>query len=198
MNDLKKHAVALGAIALLVIIKFVFIPILDWQDNALTDIALQQRKVAKINLLVQSKDVLTDQETELIEHLQRLNKRFYSQQNGNSFKRKIQKTIEDDLKLRKLKIKNIGWQTTTDNPIAPLTQYSINYSFSGKGVDMVNYILAINASDKYSQVAVLNISFSEQRQGRLGYLSARLQRVFYMSQLPKSLTDSNSSEVEGG
>ncbi len=183
MNDIKKHAVALTIIALLIFIKFIFVPILDWQDNVLADIALQERKIAKIELLMESKELLSSQEIKLDKRLTELNKRFYSLQNSEAFKRAVQKNIENELKSYELKIKNIGWKTTIEHSDAPLTQYSVNYSFSGQGENVVDYILAIDASDKYSELAMMNVTFSKQRKGRLGRLSGRLQRVFYMSKL---------------
>jgi len=194
VNDLKKHAVALTIIGFLVLIKFIFIPIFDWQNQQLAEMSLEQRKLEKVKLLMQSREVLSIQYSRLDKRLHKLNKRFYSQQNAEKFKRQQQKTIEAELKAQQLKIKNIGWQTTIENIDAPLTQYSVNYSFSGKGEDVVNYILSINANEKYSQLAVLHISFAKQRKGRLGRLSARLRRVFYMANLSSDNNNLNSKE----
>jgi len=65
--------------------------------------------------------------------------------------------------------------------VAPLTQYSISYSFSGQGTEVINYLLSINAADKYSEVAEFNATFARQYPGQIGRLTIRLRRTFYMT-----------------
>ncbi len=194
MNELKKHALALSLIAILIIIKFLFIPIIDWQNEKQSRLALLERKIAKIDVLMQGKEEISNWKNVLEQQLVNLSNDFYAKQDGEKFKRQQQKLIEAEVKAFNLKMNNIGWKTTIDNPVAPLTQYSVSYSFTGQGTEVINYLLSINAADKYSEIAEFNATFARKYPGQIGRLTIRLRRTFYMN-VNEMLTTTEQVEV---
>jgi len=108
MHELKKHALALSLIATLIIIKFIFIPIADWQDDKQGQLALLERKVAKIDDLMLSKEKIVSWGAVLEQQITNLSNDFYIKQDGGKFKRKQQKLIEAEIKVFDLKMNNIG------------------------------------------------------------------------------------------
>ncbi|WDE00524.1 hypothetical protein [Thalassomonas actiniarum] len=192
MNDLKKHALALSFIAVLVCIKFVYIPIIDWQDEQLGTLALLERKINKVDHLLTEEEQLTVDHEMSTRQVLALSQGFYHNQDPEPFKRQQQKNIEAELLAHKLKIKNIGWQITMENADVNLNQFSINYTFDGKSEDVINYLLAISANEKFSELTEFNLSFVKQKAGKLGRVSARLRRVFFMDLNQEQMTKAES------
>lgn len=180
MDELKKHSVAISLIALLLSIKFVFVPMIDWQNEQATQLRLLDKKLNKIGQLILQQDQLKNREVELDRTLSTLTSPFYAPKDADVFKRDIQKQIEDELESFELKLNNIGWQTTLSNDNVLLNAFSIEYSFAGEGSNVLNYVLNIAQSDKYSKFSEYSMSFSRQKPGKLGRITIRLKRVFYM------------------
>lgn len=181
---------ALILIAVLLSIKFIFVPLVEWQDKQIVQLRLLDKKVGKIEQLIYQQEKLELAHREAEQSLVVLSSSFYTAQNPDAFKRKIQKQVEEELEKFELKISNIGWQTTVKNQGAPIDEFGLEYSFSGKGEQVFQYMLYLAQDTKYSDFSEFSMSFSRQKPGKLGRITIRLIRTFYMkaTELESSLS----------
>jgi len=180
MNDLKKHSLALSLIALLLFLKFVLIPLIQWQDNQITTVAMLERKIEKVENLLLSDNVLNEQYLALSNALSNLEQEIFSYQEESTFQLTQQKMVENNLLKSELKVSSIGWQNTVELAKLPLLQFSLEYRVSGKTNNVVEYLTQLKAQDRTPDIKALNFSFRNQSQGKLGSVSARIRVNYYM------------------
>ena len=180
MNDIKKHALALFVIAILLYFKFIMVPILEWQDTNLLKLALLERKINKVEQLLTNKVSIEKSQNDLSEHLKKLNHNFFQPQPVEEFKLQQQKLIEQELTSLGLNINSIGWKNNQNLDNAPLTQFQVDIGFSGKSEQVIEYLLSVSSHVPISEVMVMNLSFQRQQIGQLGSLRARIRLAYYM------------------
>lgn len=180
MNDIKKHALALSLITLLLFLKFILIPLIQWQDNQINTVAMLERKIEKVDNLLLSDNVLNEQYLALSNALSNLEHEIFLYQEESTFQLKQQKIVESNLLKNILKVSSIGWQNTVELTQLPLLQFSLEYRISGKTNNVVEYLTQLKAQDKTPDIQALNFSFRNQNQGKLGSVSARIRVTYYM------------------
>jgi len=180
MNELKKHALALSIIVVLLALKFVFVPLMQWQDSQINTVAMLERKIEKVESLLLSDNILNEQHLALSNALSNLERDIFNYQEESGFQLKQQKIVESNLSKNILKISSIGWQSTVELTELPLLQHSLEYRVSGKTNNVVKYITQLKAQDITPDIQALNLSFRNQKQGELGSVSARIRVSYYM------------------
>jgi hypothetical protein len=180
MNDLKKHALALSFIAILFSLKFILIPIIDWQNEQINSVLILERKIAKIENLLLSDDLFNEQHTNLSNALSNIEHGVFSYQEESTFQLQQQKIVESDLLKNALKISSIGWGNVVELDGLPLLQYPLEYRITGKTNKIIEYLIQLKTQDKLPDIKALNLSFRNQNQGELGSISARVRVTYYM------------------
>ncbi|WP_405598796.1 MULTISPECIES: hypothetical protein [unclassified Pseudoalteromonas] len=180
MADLKKHALALYFVGVLILLKFIFIPIIDWQDTVISEQQLEQRKLNKTLALLKNESAITIQLNNLDMLLKEISPLFYQWQSEAEFKREEQQKIEAQLIKYDLKSKRIGWKESFPGEGAPVLKYTIEYSFEGKGYQVLNYLIDLKADKHLVDTPQINFSFRGQKAGSLGIVSIFMRRNYYM------------------
>ena len=57
MKELKKHQFLLSVVALLIIIKWLYVPIVDWQDERYFEIKQKQNRLSKSSAVLKQSNV---------------------------------------------------------------------------------------------------------------------------------------------
>jgi len=180
MNDIKKHALALFIIAILLYFKFILVPVLEWQDTKLLKLALLERKINRVEQLLTNQMSIEELDNDLNKHLNRLNHNFFQPQPIEEFKLQQQKLIEEELASLGLNVNSIGWKNNQNLDNASLTQFQVDIGFSGKSEQVIEYLLSVSSHVPISEVMVMNLSFQRQQMGQLGSLRARIRLAYYM------------------
>lgn len=180
MRELKKHSIALGLITLLLVLKFIFVPLIQWQDIQINTVAMLERKIEKVESLLLADNLLNEQHFVLSSALSNLEREIFFYQDESAFQLKQQKIVESNLSKSALKVSSIGWQTTVVLRKLPLLQFSLEYRVSGKTNKMVEYLIQLKGQDITPDVQALNFSFRNQNKGTLGSISARIRVTYYM------------------
>lgn len=180
MADFKKHALALYFIGILILLKFIFVPLMDWQDVKIAEQQLEQRKLNKTLALLKNESTITSQLNNLDSLLNEVSPLFYKWQNEPEFKREEQQRIETQLSKYDLKSKRIGWKESFPSEGSSILKYTIEYSFEGSGYQVLNYLIDLKASKHLVDTPQLNFSFRGQKAGSLGIISIFMSRNYYM------------------
>ncbi len=184
MEELKQHRVLLSFIAILVFIKFVVIPVLDWQETVIIDIQNKERKLEKASQLIKRSGSFQEDRKLISAQLKEAEQLFFSLQVDSDFKLTQQKYLEQLMATHNLNVENFGWQTSSVNDSMLLKKYQVQVRFSGNITDLVNFIISLDQHSKRYEVTNFNFSFPP---GSSNIRNGRLSINFYMDQSDKEV-----------
>ncbi|XQW85905.1 hypothetical protein ACOYR1_03950 [Thalassotalea piscium] len=168
MAELKKHALLLSLMLTLIVFKFVVVPIYEWQEVKLAEIELLTKKKMKIEGVLQQKSSFKENFDLLAAEVAKGNTAFFTFQKEADFKLTQQKLIERMLKKHQIVPSNIGWQVTTPLPEFELLNYQLRVQFSGKTLDLINFIKDTESFSRRIEISDFYISVTNQKNNSLG------------------------------
>lgn len=180
MAELKQYAWLLSIILLLAVIKFVIVPVFTWQDEVLADISYLEKKQDKINSLLKNSKSNNRVNDELILMLTPANKLLFPLQKEASFKLKQQERIETLLAKYKLQVQHVGWQVSTYFNKLSIVRYPIEIRFTGKTLDAIDFINALEIATPHIDIRDFNFSFRGQIDKNLGRITAKITLHLYV------------------
>jgi len=195
MQELKQHAWLLSLVVLLVIAKFIIMPIFIWQDALLADIRVlttKQQKISKVLANQHNNQQLAEQ---LLTSLKPVDALFFPYQSETRFKLSQQKMLEALLAEHNLNVGNVGWQVTTAFEQLNVTRYPINIRFTGKTADTIKFIAAIESNSRHIEISKLNLTLKGQRGEKIGRINGNITLRLFMEQSPKVVPDTIAQPI---
>jgi len=174
MAELKQHSWLIVIVVMLVIAKFIVVPVINWQDTIIADINLLTKKQAKITRVLAQEDENTELDLKLKALLEVSDELFVVTKNESSFKLEQQKMLETLLINHKLKSQNIGWQTPQLLTSLALTRYPIQLRFTGKTSDVIEFTALLENQKQLIEIDTFSYSFKGQNEKLLGQITASL------------------------
>jgi hypothetical protein len=171
MTDIKKHALLLSILALLAVLNFIVVPILDWQDKLIVQISSQQKQVVRIEKVLTEDNEQSVNRNMLIKHLENITRLFFPYASDSAFKLERQQAFESLLTKHQLKSANIGWQAVTELQGPILKRYQVKIKFDGKLVDVVAMFIELESLLPWSEIEDFNISTRGTQKEDLGYIT---------------------------
>ena len=187
MAELKKHGFLLSVLAVLLVAKFVLVPVIEWQDAMIADIQLLEKKSQKVARVISGESNTNEINLLLSEEVAKGNKLFYPHQAQSKFKLQQQKLIESLLAEHQLKSQNIGWQTPSELTFIQVDKHPLQLRFSGKTLDVMKFIAAIEKLEKKIEVSDFNLSLKKQNENSLGQCDGRLTVNFYVNSTTQNI-----------
>ncbi|NMP32950.1 hypothetical protein HII17_15435 [Thalassotalea sp. M1531] len=178
MEELKKHPFAVGLIVILVAIKFVILPILNWQNKLIDEIRLNEKRLVKTQALIQNGDLLQKNYADLLAEESKLYSLYHVTDDLGNLQRILQRDIEDRLKNLGLKISSIGWKTPIKLDKASVSLIYIDYRIEGSSKNVINHILKLSLMAKPPKIEALNLVFQRSEVGKIKRLNARISLSF--------------------
>jgi len=187
MAELKKHTLLLLTLSFLLLAKFIFLPVIDWQNTMISEIQLLEKKSLKVARVIAGQSSTSKTNLTLSKEVERGNKLFYSHQAPSKFKLTQQKMVESLLDKYQLKSQNIGWQTPSELISLQVIRYPLQLRFSGKTLDVIKFIAATETFERNMEVNNFNLSLKRQDDSSLGYFNGKLTLNFYVNSSVKSI-----------
>lgn len=185
MTELKKHGLLLSLLAILLLAKFLLIPVIEWQDTITSDIQLLEKKSQKVDRVIAGESNTNKINLLLSEEVAKGNKLFFSHQTQSKFKLGQQKLIESLLDEYQIKSQNIGWQTPSELASLQVIRHPLQLRFSGKTLDVIKFIASVEKSQEKIEVSDFNLSLKRQSENSLGQCDGRLTLNFYVNSSAK-------------
>tara|TARA_R110002167_G_scaffold366448_1_gene597397 strand:- start:20056 stop:20679 length:624 start_codon:yes stop_codon:yes gene_type:complete len=195
MNEIKKHALALSLIAILIIVKFILVPVIDWQDNTLTNIRLLEKKQIKIENVLNDQTRNLSKKRQLIDIVTDMEVAFFPYQSESAFKISQQKKLEALLSKYNLLSQNIGWQTSTVFDELSITRYPVQLRFQGELLDVITFFSVLESEQRKIKIADFNLSLKGQNEQELGTVNGRIVLYFYLKNTVQSNIPKSTSEI---
>lgn len=193
MAELKKHALLLSLLSLLLCVKFVLLPIYQWQEGKLHTVQMLQKKQQKVANILQFKNEEREKYITLKDNVAKGESIFFPYQKESDFKLAQQKLIENLLVKNKVTASNIGWQVTSPLPEYKTINYQLKLQFSGKHLDVVNLIYSFEKNAQRIEIADFNLNIQGQSGDKLGNINGWFIINFYA--FDASMI--NGTDVEG-
>ena len=172
MTDIKKHALLLSILALLAVLNFIVVPILDWQNKLIFQISSQQKQVARIRKVLKADDGQSSNRQTLATELEKIEPLFFSYATDSAFKLERQQAFEQLLERHQLTLSTLGWQAMTELQSIALKRYQVKIKFSGQFVDAVAMFIELESGLPWLKIEDFNISSRGTQKEQLGSISS--------------------------
>jgi len=170
----------LSIVAVLLVVKFIIVPVLDWQNEIKTEIENKSRQLAKMERATDNVDDYQRHIKELNQSIEHQLKLFYPFSLESKFKIDYQKRLEAIAAEHNVLLTNIGWNSVLTVSEQRLEQYEVAVYYRGETIDFARFIKAIESTEQVTNVKDLNMSFRGQRDEKLGKISGNFVLNFYM------------------
>jgi hypothetical protein len=180
IEKLSPYRYYLITVSILIVIKFVFMPIIQWQNSLLADIALLKNKSSKIELLLNNQhetEQLLSTYTAVLKPMAHI---FNEKRPESDFKLAQQKWLESLMEKHGISIKNTSWQLVSTIESPKVKQFQLKVNFSGKTEDLRRIMQSLESQTPLVYVNDFLINIKKQSKTRLGSVSGSLTLHFYM------------------
>ncbi|WDE13270.1 hypothetical protein [Thalassomonas haliotis] len=196
MTELRKHAFLIAVLLLLVVIKFILLPIFQWQEQLSIENNRLEKKAAKISKVLTDDGRVAEVRQQLVRQLKLGESLLFSYQEEAAFKLTQQQVFERLLEKHALKASNIGWQTGSALENVGLVKYQVKIKFDGKFVDVIAMFAELESSTPWLQIHDFNITSKGQKADDLGYIrGGRVTINLFMNQSPSDAFVAESKEA---
>lgn len=175
MSLLSNKPLMLTLIGLLLAIKFVLQPIVEWQNKKVDDIFLLERQLNKGLGLIQNEEILKSQLSQVSERLKALTKTVLGRdENVAAYQLRVQKQIEELMEKHDIVARNVNWLSPQIDGYSE--EHKIEMNLSGQSKDFVLFLLDIEQTTPKMAVVEFSTLISRQYPSRkkLGNITGRL------------------------
>lgn len=179
MEDIKKNAWLLSIIGILLVLKLIVVPIIDWQDGKIAEIRLLANKQYKIDSVLAREDG----NSQLVEKLSSLVEQgdayFWPIENESEFKLATQRFIQEQLNKYNLRMINIGVEQHTEFQDLNVVQYPVKVRFTGDTPDAISFFMSLESNTKRLSIETFSLSMKGQNEENLGSSNGSALVMFY-------------------
>lgn len=179
MEIFKQKPYLLTLLVVLASVKFIVMPILDWQNNKLVELRLSEKRLAKSEYAIANQDKIEPRLASLNEQVGATNSRLFPHQDENTFKLEQQKQLESLIARLGLKVNGIGWLNSTSSDDA-IMRYQMQLNVGGDGVKIPQLFAAIEGGERWISIDDFTVAFRRQGKQYIGESNARITLNYYM------------------
>lgn len=193
MNDLKKHRHLLILLAVLMVVKFVLVPIVEWQDGVISDIKFQEKKLMKVTKVLNNESNVNVVMAQLNEQLLSAKQLIHTHVPEAKFKLTQQLNFEELLAKYNLTIINIGWNSNSLIKELDVTRFQMNIRFNGNMIDIIHFYTEIEGQKPWIEIDALNLNHRSLAIGTLGFVKGGMISVNHY--MYNNLTEQSDSII---
>ena len=174
MDDFLSRKNLLGITIFLVVVKFLLLPILAWQENKIQDLTAKYRQLTKISDVVEAQDDYSRILSELKMSVKDAEGYFYV--DSDALKLTIQKDMESIFEINGLVLRSFNWVLDSkDNQ----RRLRAKVSFSGNQEQMIRTYWDLSANPQLVQLIESRQKMKFDRPGQLGATEGNVTLEFY-------------------
>jgi hypothetical protein len=180
MESLKKHRLALVFIALLILTKWLIVPLYDWQQSTLASNNALAQRLAKSAYALENQQQTAATLAAQTKLLEQAENALFNYQAANSFQLAQQKVIEGIFATYQMDISRLAWQIPVPLTALPLTEYEMKLRFTGKATALSKLLSTLNSQNQWFTFDDFQFRFDKRRDKRLGEFDGRISIKMYM------------------
>lgn len=182
METIKQHPSLIALVIILCAVRFIVVPIVDWQTMQVADIRLLNKRIERAESALMQQTHNTEVLSELKRRVTNNKSLLYPYESENTFQLKIQQMIEGLLVQYQLKSTNIGWLRTEDILDYQAIRYQLQIRFEGPMVYVPSFQLALEQLPQWIEVSQFTASLRYQSSVSLGNTNGMVVLDFFMEQ----------------
>lgn len=165
MQSQNKRKLMLGVLGLLILIRFILIPVFDWQQEQINEINEKEQRLSKTDNIITRLPYVNAASDKLKKSNSKLQERYFNQPSLNTFKLQLQQKIEKLFSEHNLKVTNFNWVIEIPGEI---TQVRAKISFEGTTKDFAELQLNIAQLPKLLEIAQWTLHVKRMNANSLG------------------------------
>jgi len=171
MKPEDKRKLMLSVLAILLIARFILVPIFDWQQEQILSLEAKQQRLVKTDDIISRLPQINVKLAELKTTNLQLQARYFEHTSSNAFKLELQQKIEALFSKYELKISNFSWVVEIPNQIS---EARAKISFEGTTANYAMLQLAIAQSPKLLNVVQWTLQIKRMNSKSLGKVNGSL------------------------
>ncbi|URQ89965.1 GspMb/PilO family protein [Pseudoalteromonas sp. SCSIO 43101] len=177
-----KQQIALVLLAVLLVLKFAVVPLLDWQDEQIGVINNLQKRATKSQTVIDNQATIDSQQQQISKQLESINRLFVEPQKDTEFKLAMQQKVEQLMAKHNLQINNSNWLVSLKVANDSLMRHQLRLNISGKLINFQTVLVQLETNTPLMQVSDFNMRMKGQTAQELGQVDGTIQLSFYMQQ----------------
>ena len=166
---MKNNTLLISLLAFLAVIKFILVPIFDWQNELLAETAIFQAKITKSALYIKDIPSFEIKKNELVEKIAQSKKSIEYYNDFGFYKITKQKQIEKLFDKNKIKLTSLSWQTAVDSQLGK--QVKLNLQFKGLLKDFIALKLDVISLSRSIKIEKFGVTIKRQKIESLGTIT---------------------------
>jgi len=176
MQPKNKRKLMLAVLAVLLLTRFILVPIFDWQQEQIDQITKKEQRLVKTNNIITRLPQVQAALAQLKESNQKQQDRYFNQSLSNTFKLQLQQKTELLFSEHDLKVTNFNW--VAEIP-AEITQARAKISFEGATKDFAMLQLEIAQLPKLLNIAQWTLHIKRMNDHSLGNVKGSILLTAY-------------------
>ncbi|MFT5813785.1 MAG: hypothetical protein ACI9VT_001543 [Psychroserpens sp.] len=176
MQPENKRKLMLGVLAVLLIARFILVPVFDWQKGKIALIAEKEQRLIKTNNVIDHVPQINLALKQLNQSNNKQQDRYFAEASTNTFKLQLQQKIEMLFSEHTLKVTNFNWVAEIPGQI---TQARAKISFEGATTQFAMLQLAIAQLPKALNIAQWTLQVKGMNEHSLGNVNGSILLIAY-------------------
>lgn len=177
---LNNKPLLLSIVGVLFLLKFVFVPVLDWQDRAIIETAALQTKIEKSQAYITELPEMREYKAQLQVTLNELKHSVDTYNDPSRYQISKQKQLEALCKEHKLTMTSTNWQDVVKTETG--STFQLQVQFKGMLRDFITLHMQLNAMGPSVEVRNLGLNMRSQSAKSLGSVTGNMVIVFSPSE----------------
>lgn len=178
-NLFDQYPILISILVLLFTARFVLVPVIDWQNEALWEIQQKEKRSLKSQHAISNTSENQQLLASLSEQKSNTESYLFDFLNESEFRLEQQQRMEQLVDKIGLKINNIGWSYSGELIDAPVIRHQMQLNIGGNTTDMPKFHLMLEEQKHWLQVDRFTINLRNQRNLRLGNAQMSLDLSFF-------------------
>jgi hypothetical protein len=166
-----KRKLMLGVLAVLLLARFILVPVFDWQKGKIALIAEKEQRLIKTNNVIEHVPQINLALKQLNQNNNKQQERYFVEASSNTFKLQLQQKIEKLFSEHTLKVTNFNWVAEIPGEIA---QARADISFEGTTTQFAMLQLAIAQLPKALDIKQWTLQVKGMNERSLGDVNGSL------------------------
>ena len=176
MQSQLNRKLMIGLLIALLVIKFVLVPIFDWQQEKISQIEITEQRLIKTQKVIERLPLIEEAFEKLQQQTTKQQALLFKEPTLNNFKLKLQQNIESHFAEHALKVNNFSWVAELPEQIS---EARAEVSFDGQMKDFATLQLAIARLPQILNILQWQIRVDRMDDESLGKVNGKLLIAAY-------------------
>jgi hypothetical protein len=175
----------LPLVAVLLLLKFVLMPVFAWQNERVLDIASHEQKNAKVARLLASESQIKSQLEALSSNYSRDKKQIAHFSSAASFRIETKMNVDILMQDHSLYVRRFNWREKLDKEIFPgMYMASFTVNFAGKAKDFARLHAQLSTTNKGFRLTNFGLQVTKQSAQSMGRVrgSATIEAYYWLGE----------------